>query len=224
MLASASASTWQLSVSSFGSFPLQLKTTAATNTTTIFQYPRSDRFLCNHTLDPFYSRVTSVFQYPRSDRFLCNCNNLSVFPISVKLSVSSFGSFPLQRQSGLTNVCRRCTLSVSSFGSFPLQRQSGLTNVCRRCTLSVSSFGSFPLQRQRTQQWNLYQPSFQYPRSDRYLCNVQVLFGLPEERSFQYPRSDRYLCNLADMPDDSIWIFSFQYPRSDRYLCNRFTV
>ncbi len=87
---------------------------------------------------------------------------------------------------------------------------------------------------------------FQYPRTDRTLCNVLTLqkllssqrlsvssngsnslqqaalrAGRAHEADFQYPRTDRTLCNpaaaSAAVPGEAI----FQYPRTDRTLCNQ---
>jgi len=96
-----------------------------------------------------------------------------VFVHDPGLSVSSFGSNPLQPLRIAVNADDRASLSVSSFGSNPLQLGLGSPGAPEASQLSVSSFGSNPLQHAC---FRLAQRSgcfFQYPRSDRTLCNRQ---------------------------------------------------
>ncbi len=87
---------------------------------------------------------------------------------------------------------------------------------------------------------------FQYPRTDRTLCNgtttpgnkLDVLpFSILERIElsatwkkkagqlrmcdFQYPRTDRTLCNPRTPMQLLVDYSDFQYPRTDRTLCNR---
>jgi len=39
------------------------------------------------------------------------------------------------------------------------------------------------------------------------------------ETDFQYPRSDRVVCNYGRLLA-YVWLPDFQYPRSDRVVCN----
>ena len=86
--------------------------------------------------------------------------------------------------------------------------------------------------------------AFQYPQSDRALCNTVGSFQSPPAPDFQYPQSDRALCNRPGRPGGASWASAFsipnriepsatpwrdagrcrhvhfQYPQSDRALCN----
>ena len=86
---------------------------------------------------------------------------------------------------------------------------------------------------------------FQYPQSDRIVCNRCALSPARCQKStFQYPQSDRIVCNLGDrvnkrphpvlsvsaIGSNCLQLTSssptcggptcFQYPQSDRIVCN----
>ena len=92
-------------------------------------------------------RLTSVtiFQYPQSDRALCNVFADRIIVQNSELSVSPIGSSPLQQIAAEIDGAPN-GLSVSPIGSSPLQLRYHVTD-------------EFP----RT--------GFQYPQSDRALCN-----------------------------------------------------
>ena len=112
------------------------------------------------------------------------------------------------------------SLSVSPIGSSPLQRGIQLSNILVRSRLSVSPIGSSPLQPVEPTSQGPYIEPFQYPQSDRALCNLIVTvgggvgvgaFSIPnriEPSATNFGRLRRRYAN------------SFQYPQSDRALCN----
>ena len=110
--------------------------------------------------------------------------------------------------------------------------------------LSVSPIGSSPLQLVMLPGVIADFGIFQYPQSDRALCNSFYSFtnsnsprlsvspigssplqpvvraaGGQAPVAFQYPQSDRALCNLSSYPS-TVLRYCFQYPQSDRALCN----
>ena len=136
-----------LSVSPIGSSPLQLVGCALTSAAwLVFQYPQSDRALCNNFRayrDDFDYRD---FQYPQSDRALCNWRRRRAVTDFADLSVSPIGSSPLQLTVAALALGLALCLSVSPIGSSPLQL--GLYWLCPGVA------------------------RFQYPQSDRALCNL----------------------------------------------------
>ncbi len=137
------------------------------------------------------------FQYPRSDRIPCNRCGEPPRRVGSRLSVSSFGSNPLQQYTasfgellislfqyprsdripcnftGTFRLAYCASLSVSSFGSNPLQQSSVATSGISVCTFSILV--------------RIESPATMYNSPD----GVGVF-------SFQYPRSDRIPCNRAD--------------------------
>jgi len=87
----------RLSVSPVGSSCLQLEPALepARLEPAIFQYPRSDRVVCNQPLVR-RCRNTRCFQYPRSDRVVCNQTEGFNLHRVLQLSVSPVGSSCLQ--------------------------------------------------------------------------------------------------------------------------------
>ncbi len=224
MRCAAASSDLTLSVSSVGSWALQLSIVPAIRRTAdafqyprsdrghcnrtalqlaiaslqAFQYPRSDRGHCNHADELCNREIDSAFQYPRSDRGHCNSMRLDRTPASVI-------RFQYPRSDrGHCNSCRR-SISCSQRLHFQYPRSDrGHCNTRRRscrhvpsADLSVSSVGSWALQLSRA--------------SDCTSRGSDV---------FQYPRSDRGHCNLAARPRRSRRTCRFQYPRSDRGHCN----
>ena len=103
----------------------------------------------------------------------------------------------------------------------PSATPSQLVIICDVPTLSVSPIGSSPLQLDTFFHVTSHSHGFQYPQSDRALCNrfgqdgdeqEPVAFSIPnriepsatlwieaggkKDEDFQYPQSDRALCNL----------------------------
>ena len=134
-----------------------------------FQYPQSDRVVCN-VPGPVEERLFVVFQYPQSDRVVCNTRRPRPATSPRRLSVSGIGSSSLQR------VPASATRS--------------------RCPLSVSAIGSSSLQPGQVGGLDLRGSSFQYPQSDRVVCNdLEVGLVSLDYVNFQYPQSDRVVCN-----------------------------
>ena len=139
-----------------------------------FQYPQSDRALCNcvtappptctcaafsipNRIEPSATRRSSsntgdepTFQYPQSDRALCNQS-------SADLSLARYGSFSIpNRIEPSATWLTHCSLRPIS-------------------ELSVSPIGSSPLQPSCIGTLLLSSLNFQYPQSDRALCNLKSL-------------------------------------------------
>ena len=161
-----------------------------------FQYPQSDRALCN--VDTAGAGgAAHDFQYPQSDRALCNWFQFARCGRGADgLSVSPIGSSPLQLHCIPDETRCALPLSVSPIGSSPLQlilaRMARMRSVAFSIpnriepsattvltpasynlkSLSVSPIGSSPLQ-PPSRGWPtiLARSSFQYPQSDRALCN-----------------------------------------------------
>ena len=110
------------------------------------------------------------FQYPQSDRALCNFHRVSAWS-GYCLSFS----IPNRIEPSAT------TVAIPSSHLPP--------------SLSVSPIGSSPLQPAHTGPTTRGAGCFQYPQSDRALCNLWEFAGWPVHLLFQYPQSDRALCN-----------------------------
>jgi len=93
-----------------------------------------------------HPRCFAAFQYPRSDRVVCNQGSGNRLTPWAKLSVSPVGSSCLQPLCTKTNHLVASSLSVSPVGSSCLQLQIFIPG----CASSAA---------------------FQYPRSDRVVCN-----------------------------------------------------
>ena len=184
-----------------------------------FQYPQSDRALCNLT-PRSVAIVCFDFQYPQSDRALCNSQK-SVGDIGVNaLSVSPIGSSPLQ-------PCATPLLtSVSPAFSIPNRIEPSAT-IRSDTAINIARF-------------------FQYPQSDRALCNSpsgwtalasRQTFSIPNRIEPSATSASKYVRKLAlrlsVSPIGSSplqprhrsrgrWLHedNFQYPQSDRALCN----
>jgi hypothetical protein len=85
-------------------------------------------------------------------------------------------------------------LSVSAIGSNRLQRPAWIWSHSVQ-TLSVSAIGSNRLQRSQSRAKPWRNECFQYPQSDRIVCNRQLTPPLRKPMDFQYPQSDRIVCN-----------------------------
>ncbi len=184
-----------LSVSSVGSWALQLSRHTETATVeSAFQYPRSDRGHCNPTA-PAPTSVITIFQYPRSDRGHCNQHLCCLRSRHRRLSVSSVGSWALQRirngivrtSSGTFSILGRIVGTATCRLRLPVPPQRLPFSILGRIVGTAT-----PPRRSRGAGGR----SFQYPRSDRGHCNnptVNVPINCPGR--FQYPRSDRGHCN-----------------------------
>ena len=111
------------------------------------------------------------FQYPQSDRALCNWLGYVPWPADFELSVSPIGSSPLQPVEVSIPLDDPVTLSVSPIGSSPLQprarprqsRQLSSFSIPNRIEPSATGRGATS---------PLASTTFQYPQSDRALCNI----------------------------------------------------
>ncbi len=93
---------------------------------TCFQYPQTDRTPCNYDLISRLLTIVVIFQYPLTDRCPSKFWRRERFASRATLSVSSYGSMPLQRKlRRLISVVAQ--LSVSSYGSMPLKQVSTKT-------------------------------------------------------------------------------------------------
>ena len=135
-----------------------------------FQYPQSDRALCNPR-QYLHFRLCNHFQYPQSDRALCNL---------FVLFASCFNPQDFQYPQSDRALCNKrngppCPLVIYSF-SIPNRIEPSATNPpwpgrTARLPLSVSPIGSSPLQQIEALFQQLGATGFQYPQSDRALCN-----------------------------------------------------
>ena len=112
-----------------------------------------------------------------------------------KLSVSPIGSSPLQRGGPLQYEGWHKPLSVSPIGSSPLQLPA-LEKPRPPQTLSVSPIGSSPLQLLRRQATSARPPLLSVsPIGSSPLQQWRDFLIKEAARLFQYPQSDRALCN-----------------------------
>ena len=164
------------------------------------------------------------FQYPQSDRALCNLPlTLTKLALAPKLSVSPIGSSPLQQHRSVRGGAHARSFSIPNriepsateeprggVSSLPLfqypQSDRALCNLVQvyhkaaASSLSVSPIGSSPLQPARCRRSPIQNLFFQYPQSDRALCNGPPPSPEARQRHFQYPQSDRALCNRRNSP------------------------
>ena len=89
--------------------------------------------------------------------------------------------------------------------------------------LSVSAIGSSSLQLHRDHLRIRLDHRFQYPQSDRVVCNRDSVSSPCSMSIFQYPQSDRVVCNYYLKIIRAGYV-TFQYPQSDRVVCNIDTV
>ncbi len=210
---------YSLSVSSVGSWALQRCVLQSRRYRAVaFQYPRSDRGHCNIAAT-VAADLHAAFQYPRSDRGHCN-------------------SYCRQR------IARTSHLSVSSVGSWALQRRWQCSTVAGDRTFSIlgrivgTATPLTPDRRARTD-------CFQYPRSDRGHCNncavhparyaqlpFSILGRIVGTATCGAWHAMRRIVSLsvssvgswALQPDayscSASFARRFQYPRSDRGHCN----
>ena len=178
--------------------------------------------MCNNARVVPWSFSIYDFQYPRTDRGVCNTIETDRRSQKSGLSVSSNGSWCVQRvwRYPLQSLA---WLSVSSNGSWCVQRiDAGLCVAWGN--LSVSSNGSWCVQPAYRRKLEQYVFCFQYPRTDRGVCNSFAQAGTGENSTgFQYPRTDRGVCNQSVHCRESVGRWSFQYPRTDRGVCNQHT-
>ena len=112
-----------------------------------FQYPQSDRGRCNSPRRASICSVNENFQYPQSDRGRCNGCVCCPFQSRGQLSVSSVGSWALQRPGHGPRP------QVGHHFQYP-QSDRGRCNQAGRSTHRRASL------------------AFQYPQSDRGRCNT----------------------------------------------------
>ena len=162
---------------------------------------------------------------------------------AVALSVSPIGSSPLQPLAGVGFLTYRFAFSI------PNRIEPSATAWLLRVTtpdlpLSVSPIGSSPLQQIYEDPASVPQPCFQYPQSDRALCNrLRAALERVRSRSFSIPNRIEPSATQGVKRNISFYVSfsipnriepsatpvlrkkyspvqSFQYPQSDRALCN----
>ena len=135
-----------------------------------FQYPQSDRALCNHELITQAEKALAAFSIPNRIEPSATGPGRHQCHTEIDLSVSPIGSSPLQPFPIL--VHRAVPVAFSIPNRIEPSATLGGGYVCRN--------GS----------------NFQYPQSDRALCNYAYpRIPDPPPPDFQYPQSDRALCN-----------------------------
>ena len=167
-------------------------------TSRLFQYPQSDRALCNLPSDGRAVIVAVSFSIPNRIEPSATRAPRSGMPRRSPLSVSPIGSSPLQPICAFSGISS-AMLSVSPIGSSPLQLAGLRSAAPGSGPLSVSPIGSSPLQPYPASLFDPALYSFQYPQSDRALCNrCRLDRPAAKPHSFQYPQSDRALCNQCE--------------------------
>ena len=140
---------------------------------------------------------SSIFQYPQSDRRRCN-NPLVPVPQEVNHPFSILNRIGGDATPAWGHPRREMrSLSVSSIGSEAMQlrppdRDAG------HPPLSVSSIGSEAMQPGGPTSKPAFSLTFQYPQSDRRRCNASGFAPGGARSIFQYPQSDRRRCNKED--------------------------
>jgi len=232
-----------LSVSPVGSSCLQLNEEfAQEREKRTFSIP--GRIELSATSKPATSTTLSVpFQYPRSDRVVCNLKAGSSMPKPARLSVSPVGSSCLQLHVRQERAEEE-RLSVSPVGSSCLQPGPRPIRSSRN-GLSVSPVGSSCLQPHNRAPDPPELVAFSIPgRIELSATPPHQLPHTPIPATFQYPRSDRVVCNRETLSSAGgqartfsipgrielsatqlrhrgrIYGPDFQYPRSDRVVCN----
>ena len=208
-----------------------------------FQYPHSDRIICNTTNFSAMPELCFAFQYPHSDRIICNSLRRFTGAAIADLSVSAFGSNHLQRrarvladsvivafsiririESSATALEREILalcylLSVSAFGSNHLQRTVA-QSFRRKTCLSVSAFGSNHLQppMEPREKWTKELSVSAFGSNHLQL----VIESGRDWRAFPFSIRIRIESSATPqvraLPRQSL---CFQYPHSDRIICNR---
>ena len=185
-----------------------------------------------------------LFQYPQSDRALCNAGREGVFLAVFSLSVSPIGSSPLQPTYRRHQRRRRKRFQYPQSDRALCNRAHRESRRRRPTRLSVSPIGSSPLQLVHIQVYPPDLGTFSIPNRIEPSATRPPHLSAGGERDFQYPQSDRALCNaqpglifvqpvtLSVSPIGSsplqllpkgAGVFQyivFQYPQSDRALCN----
>jgi len=140
----------------------------------VFQYPRSDRVVCNGHVGSDGSTPAGPFSIPGRIELSATGSGLNVLAVQDKLSVSPVGSSCLQLWSDSSRPISCSGLSVSPVGSSCLQLYPNGRGEINHAILSVSPVGSSCLQRRSPLSHRSAQQSFQYPRSDRVVCNMSA--------------------------------------------------
>ena len=136
-----------------------------------------------------------IFQYLQSDRALCNANLCHASTATAILSVSPIGSSPLQ----LPTKCRAtaqyyhfqypqsdralCNLRVAE----PEQQRALSFSIPNR----IEPSATLPILSASTPQME----SFSIPNRIEPSATIVLPFAVRAGRNFQYPQSDRALCN-----------------------------
>ena len=187
-----------LSVSLYGSISLQPNVyTRVPCMHETFQYPSTDRYLCNAPCVPPCKQIM-LFQYPSTDRYLCN---LSIqdggmppyYPFSIPLRIDISATV-----SAFSSPSSVCALSVSLYGSISLQQQSRLQRPARSDPFSIPKRIDISATCALIDEFLAFIDAFQYPETDRYLCNGEPRIRADAVTTFQYPETDRYLCNTRE--------------------------
>ena len=143
-------------------------------------------------------RTMSAFQYPHSDRIICNSCVTGTFTPSIRLSVSAFGSNHLQPIYA-EEFGHGTELSVSAFGSNHLQRTfiapfapSGSAFSIRIRIESSATNTAIEIIKNYL--------AFQYPHSDRIICNISPSLRLSPSASFSIRIRIESSATLAVLP------------------------
>ena len=115
------------------------------------------------------SANSGTFQYPRTDRGVCNFAMALIADGEASLSVSSNGSWCVQ-------------LLIAMFVWQAIYSFSILERIVVCATLQEFEKGARV-------------SNFQYPRTDRGVCNKVTRLVVAVLLAFQYPRTDRGVCN-----------------------------
>ena len=185
-----------LSVSPIGSSPLQLASKEPTVTTTVELSVSPIGSSPLQRRGARYRRPRDVgFQYPQSDRALCN-SSTSIASAQVRaLSVSPIGSSPLQPAGDWRAGREHHAFSIPN----RIEPSATTLSIAQRCIFVTFSIPNRiePSATRSPRRSILRSGHFQYPQSDRALCNYSFRLVECHFFFFQYPQSDRALCNLS---------------------------
>ena len=185
-----------------------------------------------------------AFQYPQSDRALCNWTRHFTPVAGLVLSVSPIGSSPLQLPGASANDVLRVIFQypqsdralcnfLSTHQSFVLIKPFSIPNriepsatvqAARRCSAFPSAF-SIPNRIEPSAtvspwKYRSITGTFQYPQSDRALCNARRSAPPPATSWLSVSPIGSSPLQPGRVPTVTRTVPVFQYPQSDRALCN----
>ena len=137
-----------------------------------FQYPQSDRALCNTSGGGGLRLDHPAFSIPNRIEPSATLDPNTRAVLTAVLSVSPIGSSPLQPISGGISTRKSLTFSIPNrIEPSATLEVPGVRPLVPK--LSVSPIGSSPLQQTANGCNAQILIDFQYPQSDRALCNVE---------------------------------------------------